>query len=57
MSQFSRPDTSTDIDLLPMTEAARQLRTEPYILRQWSRKFAPFLGDQIDGDYPRFNQC
>lgn len=57
MDQFSQPDTSTDTALLPVADVARQLHTDPYILRQWSRKFSPFLGEKAGGEYPRFSQA
>ena len=54
MSDFRRPPSDLDSDRLPFSEAARQLHTEPYVLRQWSRRFAPFLSDGVESDYPRY---
>ncbi len=48
-------DTSTEDRLFPVAEVARQLRTEPYILQQWTRKYGHFLGESADGDSPRFS--
>lgn len=54
MSDFRRPPSDLDSDRLPFSEAVRQLHTEPYLLRQWSRRFAPFLSDGVESDYPRY---
>ena len=56
-SNTSRGDTSTENRLLPAAEVARQLHTEPYVLRQWTRKYARFLGDNTDGESPRFGSA
>lgn len=55
MSEFSRSNTSTENSLLPAAEVARQLHTDPFVLRQWTRKYARFLGAGTEGDAPRFS--
>ena len=54
MSDFRRPPNDLDSDRLPFSEAVTQLHTEPYLLRQWSRRFAPFLSADAEGEYPRY---
>jgi len=54
MSNSRRSSSDLDSDLLAFNEAVRQLHTEPYLLRQWSRRFAPFLSDDVESDYPRY---
>jgi DNA-binding transcriptional MerR regulator len=54
MSDFRRPSSDLDSDRLPFSEAVQHLHTEPYLLRQWSRRFAPFLSDHVESEYPRY---
>ena len=54
MSDFRRPPNDLDSDRLPFSDAVQQLHTEPYLLRQWSHRFAPFLSDDVKDEYPRY---
>ena len=55
MSEFRRTQSDIDSDSLPFNEAVRQLHTEPYLLRQWSRHYARFLSANAESDYPRYS--
>lgn len=54
MSDFRRPPSDLDSDRLPFSEVVRHLHTEPYLLRQWSRRYASFLSEGAADDYPRY---
>ena len=52
-THFSNADPDS---LTPVTDVARQLQTDPYVLRQWSRKFGRYLSNSVNSEYPRFNR-
>ena len=47
------PTESAD-SVISFNEASQQLRAEPYLLRQWSRRFAPFLSSSVNSETPRY---
>lgn len=55
MSEFQRSQSDIDSGSLPFNEAVRQLHTEPYLLRQWSRHYARFLSANAESDHPRYS--
>jgi hypothetical protein len=54
MNEYGNTQSEAAQYTLPFSEAANQINAEPHLLWYWSQRFAPFLGDYVGSDRPRY---